>query len=400
MLPARCPLRYPRRGWAFDQPSVSSIDATKSAWQEYACVFPGPALRLDSAIRSAFGGLRMNVIGRLSAVAGRLVMTLACMSVLGAGLAAAQEDASGSRDHPLVKRYDGAVIIGYETRAFDEYDVAIGPHRSNDRLLTERRTVEGAVTRIIYVAPEGRSSLEVIRNYQRALAADGFRILFECRADECGIAGGAPLITRALYPRDRKLSNRGQVTEFAFSQPRDVRYFSAQLDRPEGAVFVSVAVAIEGFDNFRQTANRALVLLDVVETGELEERMVVVEAAEMAREIASTGRVALYGILFDTDSVAIKAESDPAIEQIAALLGADSALKLFVVGHTDSQGGYDYNLDLSRRRAEAVMATLVQKHGIAGDRLRAAGVGFLAPVASNETAEGRELNRRVELVRQ
>lgn len=342
----------------------------------------------------------MNPFVRSRALPACVAMALVLVVAFLAAPAAAQEDATGARDHPLLKRYEGSLIIGYETRAFDEYDVAIGPHRSNEALLTERRRVEGAVTRILYVAPEGRSSLEVIRNYQRALTGDGFRILFECSGAECGIAGGAPLIQRALYPRDRRLSNRGQLSEFAFSQPRDVRYLSAQLDRPEGAVFVSVAVAIEGFDHFRATANRALILLDVAETGELEDRMVLVEAAELAREIDAAGKVALYGILFDTDSAAIKAESAPAIQEIATLLQQDAGLKLFVVGHTDSQGGYDYNLDLSRRRAEAVMANLVGQHGIAGDRLRAAGVGFLAPVATNETAEGRELNRRVELVRQ
>lgn len=341
---------------------------------------------------NAFGRLR---VGRLSLAAVAVLAT-----ALFAGEGAAQEDASGSADHPLVKRYDGSVIIGYETRDFDEYDVAIGPHRSFDPLLTERKPVEGAVTRILYVAPEGRSSLEVIRNYQGALTANGFRILFECRDQECGTANGVALIQRALYPRERKLQNRGQLSEFAFSQPRQVRFLSAQLDRPEGAVYVSVAVAVEGFDHFRATANRALILLDVVETGEIEERMVVVEATELAREIAASGRVALYGILFDTDSVVIRPESATAIDEIATLLREDPALKLFVVGHTDSQGGYDYNMDLSRQRAEAVMSNLVQQHGVAGERLRAAGVGFLAPVATNQTAEGRELNRRVELVQQ
>ena len=70
-----------------------------------------------------------------------------------------------------------------------------------------------------------------------------------------------------------------------------------------------------------------------------------------------------------------------------------------MVGHTDNQGGLDYNMDLSRRRAGAVVAALTEQHGIAADRLRPAGVGPLAPAATNDTEEGRSLNRRVELVK-
>jgi OmpA-OmpF porin, OOP family len=94
----------------------------------------------------------------------------------------------------------------------------------------------------------------------------------------------------------------------------------------------------------------------------------------------------------------VKPESRPTLEQIAKLLGAQPQLNVFIVGHTDNQGAYDYNLDLSRRRAEAVAAELVKNHRIAQARLRTAGVGFLAPVGSNASESGRALNRRVELV--
>jgi OOP family OmpA-OmpF porin len=75
-------------------------------------------------------------------------------------------------------------------------------------------------------------------------------------------------------------------------------------------------------------------------------------------------------------------------------------LKLLVVGHTDNQGDYDHNMGLSGRRAEAVARALIGQHGIDGSRLRSAGIGYLAPVDSNDTADGRKKNRRVELVKQ
>ncbi len=118
----------------------------------------------------------------------------------------------------------------------------------------------------------------------------------------------------------------------------------------------------------------------------------------MAKGLGETGHIALYGIYFDTDKAVLKPESRPTLEQIAKLLASQPQLNVFIVGHTDSQGAYDYNLDLSKRRAEAVAAELVKSFRIAQARLRTAGVGLLAPVGTNATDAGRALNRRVELV--
>jgi OmpA-OmpF porin, OOP family len=118
----------------------------------------------------------------------------------------------------------------------------------------------------------------------------------------------------------------------------------------------------------------------------------------MAKGLGDKGHVALYGIYFDTDKAVIKPESKPTLDEIAKLLRGQPQLGVVIVGHTDSQGNYDYNMELSRRRAEAVAAELTRSYQIAAARLRTAGVGFLAPVGSNATDDGRALNRRVELV--
>ncbi len=128
--------------------------------------------------------------------------------------------------------------------------------------------------------------------------------------------------------------------------------------------------------------------------------MVLVDAARMDSEIGSSGHVSLYGIHFDTDSAVIKPESEPTLAEIAKLLKAEPAMKLWIVGHTDNVGGYDHNMKLSARRAKAVQAVLTGRFGIASSRLHDAGVGFLAPVAPNTSEEGRAKNRRVELVRE
>ena len=96
----------------------------------------------------------------------------------------------------------------------------------------------------------------------------------------------------------------------------------------------------------------------------------------------------------------MKPESDAALKEIAHLLQEDPQLKLYVVGHTDNQGVLDMNLELSKRRADAVLTALTAKFGVAAARLHALGDGPSAPVASNDTEEGRSRNRRVELVKQ
>jgi OOP family OmpA-OmpF porin len=133
--------------------------------------------------------------------------------------------------------------------------------------------------------------------------------------------------------------------------------------------------------------------LMVAVVGAMENKMV--DAAEMAKGLGEKGHIALYGIY---DKAVIKPESKPTLDEMAKLLRGQPKLKVVIVGHTDSQGGYDYNMSLSRKRADAVAAALTRNYKIAASRLRTAGVGYLAPVGSNATDDGRALNRRVELV--
>ena len=122
-------------------------------------------------------------------------------------------------------------------------------------------------------------------------------------------------------------------------------------------------------------------------------------AKEISLRITIDGRVAIYGVQFETGSTAILPGSEGTLEAIAGMMADLPDLNVAVVGHTDNVGGYESNLDLSKRRADAVVAELVNTFGIDGTRLFAAGASFLAPMASNETEEGRAINRRVELVR-
>lgn len=145
--------------------------------------------------------------------------------------------------------------------------------------------------------------------------------------------------------------------------------------------------------------DRALAELVVIAPEQMEQRMTFVNAQEMSRSLEDSGKVVLYGIYFDTGKDTLGPDSQPTLQEIAKLLTANPQLKIRVVGHTDNQGTADYNLDLSRRRAASVVRELTLKYGVAANRLDSFGCGLYAPVASNESEEGRSKNRRVELVK-
>ncbi len=115
--------------------------------------------------------------------------------------------------------------------------------------------------------------------------------------------------------------------------------------------------------------------------------------------LAADGRVATQGIYFDTGSDQIRPESAPTLREIAAMIAEHDGLRLGIEGHTDNVGAAAANLDLSKRRAEAVKAYLVGTLKVDATRLEASGLGSTKPAQPNTTPEGRQTNRRVELVK-
>ncbi len=292
-------------------------------------------------------------------------------------------DVAGSQDHPLISRYEGSNIFQYKADAFNEYPLFINEISNNRGVQGQPESVmwlEGRLTKLLYLNPPNRSSLEVFRNYENALKDSGFETIFSCKKTACG----GHQFNRAM-------------NGYIWLTSDDQRYLAAKLRRDEGDVYVSLYVTPSGAGGGPEKG-RVLTQLHVIEMEPMQENMVTVDADAMAKGIGEEGKIALYGILFDTDEATIKPDSEPTLKQISALLIADPELKIIIVGHTDNQGKLDYNMDLSTRRAKSVEATLVSDYGIAKDRLSAWGVGYLSPVASNNNEAGRAKNRRVELV--
>lgn len=302
-------------------------------------------------------------------------------------------DLKGSHDSPLVSRYAGSWIIGYRHLRYGALDLPLT--RSQHAALVKKRRVEGELTRILYVNPPGRSALEVFRNYQRALRQGGFKSLFQCE----GKAGCGALFHQAIYPQAQQLTD-SQQTEFAFSGVADEYFLGARLsDAAHGGAYVSLYVATdENEGGVYRGPNRVMTLLQIVQTRPMQTGRVTVDASALAHALDRSGHVALYGVYFDTDSARLKPASRAQLREMARFLKAHPHTNVYIVGHTDDRGALDHNLDLSRRRARAVVQALESRYHIAASRLDARGVGPLAPVAANTTDAGRARNRRVELV--
>jgi outer membrane protein OmpA-like peptidoglycan-associated protein len=120
---------------------------------------------------------------------------------------------------------------------------------------------------------------------------------------------------------------------------------------------------------------------------------------ELYDALAESGRVAIQGIYFDTGSDRIRPESTPTLVEIAQMMKGHPNLSLLIEGHTDNVGSAASNQSLSERRAAAVKQSLVDMWSVDANRLTAAGLGSTKPAAPNTTPEGRQTNRRVELVK-
>ena len=337
----------------------------------------------------------------LSRIAALLIASLAFGTAAAAQAPDLTRDLPGAKDHPLVPRYEGSVIFGYKFDRFTEANIPLGlsfrDHQRNVRGFEKVETIEGPRTRILYLMPRQRTSLEALRDYTTALTAKGFFTAWECACDACG-----EQVEEAVYgfKAERKITDT-QTMEYAFTMVvEEPRLWVGRLDRPQGPLWVTVFAAFAGNAANPAAGNRVQVLVDISDKGNMEQRMVTVRATEMATNIGRDGRQAIYGILFDFDKAEIKPDSKAQLDEMAALLRNEPALKVHIVGHTDNQGSVDYNTVLSQRRAEAVVRALATQYGIAPARLTGRGLGPYAPVTSNDTEEGRTKNWRVELVKQ
>ncbi|MBN8482304.1 MAG: OmpA family protein [Xanthomonadales bacterium] len=315
-------------------------------------------------------------------------------------LAAAGARAEGGGDHPLVGRYEGSELVGRQVSDFDEVELMNGPIGFTRGVGAPGwMHVEGRITLLYYRLPQGRSSLEVLRNYQASLEANGFVTAFTCATSNGSCYENRPgrLPNTAPYDFALALDANPELPRLDGDYIRNyfgtnARYLLARRADGRGTTWVSLSLAEHARGNHA--------FIRVVETKTMDAGKIgFIDADAMRSGLAEGGRVSLYGIQFDFDRDTLRADSKPTLDEIARLLRNDAGLRLGVVGHTDAKGSADHNRDLSRRRAANVVRALVADYGIDASRLAPRGAGADEPVAPNDSEEGRARNRRVELVR-
>jgi OmpA-OmpF porin, OOP family len=258
----------------------------------------------------------------------------------------AQEDKEGSKDPTLFTRMPGYHIYRYDDIQFDKFEFQISKDKTE--------AVEGHHLFIMYELNENAktpSPLQTVRNYTNAIKKVGGQLIYEYED------GGSQFVI-----------------------------LKAVKDGKEVWAYVS-------------SSQNGQYSINIIEKQAMTQD-VIADANSLSNSIKESGKVAVYGIFFDTGKATLKPESKPTLEEITKLLKADPNLKLYVVGHTDNTGAFDANMKLSMDRAVAVVNALVSQFSVNVSRLRACGDGPTSPVSSNDTEEGKALNRRVELVKQ
>jgi len=289
-----------------------------------------------------------------------LTLGLAC-------IATAQEDekptdVEGSKDHPAVKRYPGAIITEFSEKDFESFAFPVGDKPDEDAV--KSKTVEGKYYAAYLQYPNKVGCTQVRRNYENAFAAAGMTLH----------RGKAP-------PHDRGWGGD------------NLAWVSAEGKvKGKGPELYAVVTCSE--DGPMSTGN-----IYVVEKAAMEQK-IELDAGAMIAELEKTGRIALYGINFATGKAEITPDSAKTLAEIASVLNLKKDWKLRVEGHTDNAGKAKANLELSKKRAAAVKDYLVKNLKVDGARLATEGFGDGKPIEPNTTEEGKAKNRRVELSRQ
>jgi OmpA-OmpF porin, OOP family len=228
----------------------------------------------------------------------------------------------GSKDHPLLKRFGGSPVVGSGASNFRIVDLQTSAFTSFD-LSTSKRVyakpalrVEGKVTRLWYEAPGTTTSTEFYRNYTNELAASGFTALYDSTNDAQATRRSNFLAPFSSQGGDGLKTNRSSYVLYS-ARTGSIRTGTFRKDN----VFVRLFTIDWSEDDRTFKAKQgAYAAVDLIETKVMAQNMVVVSASEMSKAIANTGKIAIYGMLFDTGKADVKAEPKPSLDQIALFL--------------------------------------------------------------------------------
>ena len=283
-----------------------------------------------------------------------------------------------AQEEDLLPLYEGSNILYDDNMGFSEY-----PFLLND---STYKYVEGNKRRVFCTAPEGRSPLEITRNYESAIRAKGGNIIYQVRSPHNIRIEGKRVWD---YFADGRLTHSGHWSQMQYGSSAVEHLLTAIIETAEVKYYFALATG-------RDRAGNPVFEFVIIEAQPMELGKVSMDM--ITDGIESQGRVAIYDLFFDTGKSELKEESNDALAIIANYLNENNQAKFLIVGHTDNVGGLTMNLDLSKNRALSVVNSLVADYGVNKEQLTPMGVGPASPVISNSTEEGKARNRRVEIV--
>ncbi|WP_282170181.1 OmpA family protein [Ruegeria atlantica] len=271
----------------------------------------------------------------------------------------------------------GARLVSDRTSELDSYELPIGPFADG---AVPAREVEGKVERLTWRLQSGSSTtLQLLAPLRDQIAAQGYEILLECQAKTCG-------------GFDFRFGTEVVPTPDMYVAIQDYRFLSAI----RGGNVVSLLVSRNPPDGYVQMIRVTPVGAEAPPPLVIDEP--VTSSSDLLAELEQNGHAILEDLHFRTGEMTLGEGPFASLKLVAEFLDKNPNIRLALVGHTDDTGALDANISVSTGRAQAVRARLIEAHGIAADRVEARGIGYLAPLTSNATPEGRDLNRRVEAV--
>jgi OOP family OmpA-OmpF porin len=299
-----------------------------------------------------------------------------CTSVL-VGLLAAGQAAALDLAVPA-----GANLVFSETSDNDSYNMPIGPYA--DGLLPTEPVSGRTSVQVWQVENRDLTSRSLLDMLKAQVALQGFETVYSCTTLKCG-------------GFDFRFGTRVAPGPEMYVNLRDFRFTSAQKDSGEA---LSLLVSRQDSHGFIQLIHVAPTPDAVTETeGTTAAPAVTVSyATPVLKELVGKGHAVLSDLTFESGKSQLATADHASLKALAEYLSENPSRRILLVGHTDATGSLDGNIAVSRSRAQSVRDALVRDLGVPAAQIEAQGAGYVAPVASNETEEGRTANRRVEAV--
>lgn len=287
----------------------------------------------------------------------------------------------------------------------DQEAVPIGPFADNTLPVL---IVEGPVTRRAYrIASPGMTSFQILAPIREQLEAAGYEVLLDCETERCGgfdfrfgidvlPAPNMYVNIRGFHFISAALPGTDSVVTLLSSASSGAGYLQiVQIGSDKATLSIpSAPQAPKPQTREPQTAapkaaapqTSTPLTADPAAPGDL------------VAQLLGQGRVVLRDLEFAVGATKLSSAVSPELAAIADVLEARPGLRIAVVGHTDTEGGLQANINISRARARSVRSALISNFNAPAGRIEAEGMGYLAPIASNLTPQGRDANRRVEVI--